>query len=136
VVLLIGVCVIAFVSRAATYTGVATAYASCDGSTTMTASGRQVQLGYVANNFLPLGTWIEMVKPSKVQGRKFYRVMDRGGPSFSLDFWTNDCAWMHDWGRRTVTYRTVPKREMYRGKPYKGWKFAKTRRGAKLVWKP
>lgn len=123
-------------ASAATYTGSATAYASCDGSTSMTASGRTARLGYVANNWLPLGTWIEMVRPKVVQGRTFYRVYDRGGSGFALDFWTDDCGWMHSWGRRTVTFRVVAKSEMYRGKPYKGWKFRKTRKGVRLVWLP
>lgn len=135
-IMLIGICVWAAVSRGATYTGIASAYASCDGSTTMTSSGRTVQVGFVANNFLPIGTWIEMKNPSRVQGRKFYRVMDRGGPSFSLDIWTDDCGWMNAWGRRTVTYRTVPRSEMFHGKPYKGWRFKKSGKGARLVWHP
>lgn len=131
----LAVLAIAAPASAATYTGSATAYASCDGSTTMTASGRTVQLGYVANNFLPFGTWIEMISPRKVQGLRFYRVFDRGGPGFILDFWTYDCAWMHSFGRRTVKFKVVPKSEMYRGKPYKGWKFKKGRKGTRLVWR-
>ena len=126
---------IAAPANAATYTGSATAYASCDGGTTITASGRSVQVGYVANNFLPLGTWIEMVSPKNVQGLRYFRVFDRGGPGFILDFWTDDCSWMNSFGRRTVTFRTVPKSEMYKGKPFKGWHFRKTRKGTRLVWR-
>lgn len=123
-------------ASAATYTGLATSYASCDGSTSMTASGRTAQWGYVANNFLPFGTWIEMIRPKVVQGRTFYRVFDRGGGAFLIDIWTDDCGWMNSWGGRTVTFRTVPRSEMFRGKPVKGWRFRKTPKGAKLVWKP
>lgn len=121
---------------AATITGDATAYASCDGSTTATASGRTVRWGYAANNSLPLGTWVELVRPRVVHGRTWYRIMDRGGPGFVLDIWTNDCAWMHSFGRRTVTFKVVPRSQLYRGKPIKGWKFHRTRKGAALKWHP
>lgn len=122
------------VANSATFTGTATSYASCDGSTSITASGRTAREGYVANNFLPFGTWIEMVRPSKVQGRKFFQVMDRGGGAFAIDIWTDDCGWMNSWGSRTVTFRSIPKSELFRGKPYKGWKFRKSHHGARLVW--
>ena len=130
----IGFAILTGVANSATYTGNATSYASCDGSTSMTASGRTAREGYVANNSLPFGTWIEMKRPSRVLGRKYFQVMDRGGGAFLIDIWTDDCAWMHSWGSRTVTFRTVPKSEMFRGKPYKGWKFKRTSRGARLVW--
>lgn len=134
--LVIGFAAQAGAANAATYTGSATAYASCDGSTSMTASGRTARWGTVANNWLPFGTWIEMVRPKVVQGRTFYQVFDRGGGSFSLDIWTDDCGWMNSWGRRTVTFRTVPKREMFRGKPYKGWRFKRQAGKVRLVWRP
>lgn len=133
-IILVGFCIIAGVSNAATYTGSATSYASCDGSTTMTASGRTVRQGWAANNFLPLGSWIEMKRPSRVQGIKYWKIMDRGGPGFALDFWSDDCAWMHNFGRRIVTFKAVPKSHLYRGKPYKGWKVKRSSRGPKLVW--
>lgn len=123
-------------ANAATYTGDATAYASCDGSTTATASGHTVRLGYAANNFLPIGTWIELVRPRVIQDRTWYRIMDRGGPGFALDIWTNDCAWMHSFGRRTVTFKAVPRSQLYRGKPVKGWRFHRSRKGAVLKWHP
>jgi hypothetical protein len=134
VILLVGFAIIAGASNAATYTGSATSYASCDGSTTMTASGRTVRRGWAANNFLPLGSWIEMVRPTRVQGIKFWKIMDRGGPGFALDFWSDSCSWMHSFGRQTVTFKSVPKSHLYRGKPHKGWKFRKSSRGARLVW--
>lgn len=129
-----GLAVFSAVANSATYTGSATSYASCDGSTTMTASGRTVRRGWAANNFLPIGTWIEMKKPSRVQGIKFWKIMDRGGAGFVLDFWADDCGWMNSFGRQTVTFQTVPKSHLYRGKPYKGWKFKRSRKGARLVW--
>ena len=116
--------------------GSATAYSSCDGSTTITASGRSVQVGYVANNSLPLGTWIEMRRPSKVMGRTYFKVMDRGGPGFVLDFWTPSCSWMNSWGRRQVTFKALTKKDLFRGLPIGGWQVVSARRGGKLVWKP
>lgn len=122
------------VANSATYTGSATSYASCDGSTTMTASGRTVRKGWAANNFLPLGTWVELVSPKRIQGFRAYKIMDRGGPGFVLDIWTDNCSWMNSFGRQTVTFRVVPKSELYRGRPVKGWKFRKTKHGVKLGW--
>lgn len=134
--LVVGFAAQAGVVNAATYTGAATVYSGCDGSTAMTASGRTVREGYVANNFLPFGTWIEMISPKTIAGRRWFQVYDRGGPSFLIDVWSNDCSFMHAFGRRTVKLRTVPKSELYRGKPYKGWRFVKTKRGARLAWRP
>jgi hypothetical protein len=132
----LGFAFIATRSEAATYTGSATVYAACDGSTTATASGRTVREGYVANNFLPFGTWIEMVKPKTIAGRRWFQVYDRGGPSFLIDVWSDNCAFMHAFGRQTVKLRTVPRSELYRGKPYKGWYLKKSKRGARLAWRP
>jgi len=115
--------------------GSSTAYHFCDGSTTITASGRQVQVGYVANNSLPMGTWIEMQRPRTVMGRRWFRVMDRGGPGFVLDFWAPDCGWMNAWGRRPVTFKVLTRKELYRGYPIGGWKVVSARRGGKLVWR-
>ena len=119
-----------------TFSGSSTAYHFCDGSTTITASGRQVQIGWVANNSLPLGTWIEMRKPRTVMGRRWFKVMDRGGPGFALDFWAPSCAWMNSWGRRPVSFRALSRSELFRGKPIDGWRVVAARRGGKLVWRP
>ena len=121
---------------AAILTGSGSAYSACDGSTTLTASGRTVQVGYVAANGLRLGTWIEMRSPRFVLNRRWFKVMDRGGMASGtdLDFWTDDCDWMNVWGRRRVSYRVVPRRDLYRGKPYKGWKVRRSARGARLIW--
>jgi hypothetical protein len=123
---------------AAILTGSGSAYASCDGSTTQTASGETVRVGFVAANGLRMGSWIEMRSPRRVMDRRWFRVMDRGGmPSGTdLDFWTDDCAWMHSFGRRPVSYRVLPRSELYRGKPYRGWSLRKGSRGARLVWSP
>lgn len=123
-------------AQAATYSGSSTAYHPCDGSTSMTASGRTAQIGYVAHNGLPFGTWIEMKRPRKVMNRTYFKVMDRGGPGFLVDFWAPSCGWMHSWGRKTISIRVVPRSELYRGKPIGGWRVVASRRGGKLVWKP
>jgi len=122
-------------AAAALMTGSGTAYHSCDGSTSMTASGRTAKVGYVAHNGLPIGSWIEMVRPRTVMDRKWFQVMDRGGPSFLVDFWAKDCSWMHAFGRRTITIKAVPRSELYRGKPMKGWSFRRGSKSAKLVWR-
>lgn len=124
------------VSASLVLSGSSTAYSSCDGSTTMTASGRTVQVGYVANNTLALGTWIEMRRPRTVMNRRWFRVMDRGGPGFVLDFWTPDCSWMNAWGRRPVSFKVLTRRDLYRGKPIGGWQIMAAKRGGKLVWRP
>lgn len=121
---------------AGTVSGSSTAYHACDGSTTMTASGRTVRVGYVANNSLPFGTWIEMRSPRLVMGRRYFKVMDRGGPGFVLDFWAPSCSWMSSWGRRYVRFRVLAKRDLYRGKPVGGWRVMSARRGGRLVWRP
>ena len=117
-------------------TGSATGYSSCDGSTTQTASGKTVRVGYVANNSLPFGTWIEMRKPRTVMGRRWFQVQDRGGAGFLVDFWSPSCAWMNSWGRRQITIRVVSRTELYRGKPYQGWYLKRGAHGAKLAWQP
>ena len=115
-------------------TGSATGYSSCEGSTSQTASGKTARIGYVANNSLPFGTWIEMRKPRTVMGRRWFQVQDRGGPGFLIDFWSS-CAWMNSWGRRQITIRVVPRSELYRGKPMQGWSLRRGSKSAKLVWK-
>ena len=129
--------VAAILSAAILITGSSTGYHTCEGSTSMTSSGRTAKVGYVASNGLPLGTWIEMRKPRSVMGRRFFQVWDVGGmPSSSdLDFWASSCSWMNSWGRKTVTYKVIRKSELYRGKPIDGWSFKPTKKGAKLIWK-
>lgn len=126
----------ALLTAAAFMSGSATAYAPCEGggSAGQTASGKQLRVGYVANNILPLGTWIELSKP--VQGRRFYVVEDRIGWGSDLDIYMESCAAMHAFGRRTVRYRAVPKGELYRGKPMGGWRLVRGKSRARLVWRP
>jgi 3D (Asp-Asp-Asp) domain-containing protein len=109
-----GVWLLAAVPAAAhprTITGSATAYAACDGSTTMTASGKRVRYGWAANNSLPLGTVIKILRPRGGifvgdRTRRYFRIQDRGGPGFALDLWMS-CRSMGAWGRRTVTFEVV-----------------------------
>jgi len=130
--------VILALAAAAVLTGSGSAYAACDGSTTQTASGQTVRVGYVAANGLKMGSWVEMRSPRFVLNRRWFRVMDRGGmvSGTDLDFWTDDCDWMNAFGRRTVRYRVVPRSELYRGKPYKGWSLRHYAKGARLTWRP
>ena len=109
-------------AEAKIYRGSATAYHSCDGSTSRQANGTRAHWGEVANNWLPLGTWIEMVRPARVGGRKFFRVEDRGGGGFVLDFYAKSCGWMNWWGRRRVTFRVVPRSELTGGRPMRAEK--------------
>lgn len=115
-------------------TGSATAYHACDGSGTTTALGTRVRWGIVANNQLRLGTWIETLRPTLVGGRRYFRVEDRGGPGFALDFAAPSCRWMGWWGRRTVTYRALGRADLYRGLPRGGWEPAS--RGRPARWNP
>lgn len=99
---------IAVAGPADAYTGSSTAYHPCDGSTSAMAwPGHYGHVGAVANNWLPFGTWIEMRRPRTVMGRRYFRVEDRGGGGFVLDFWAQSCTWMNRWERRTVTFRVV-----------------------------
>lgn len=96
-----------------TYTGSGTAYAACDGSTSMTASGRRARYGWAANNQLPLRTVVKVIRPAGGifvgdRARRFFRIMDRGGPGFALDVWAS-CRAMNAWGRRTVSFVVVSK---------------------------
>ena len=126
----------AVLAAGALMTGSATAYSACDGSVTYGSRSNPLSEGMVASNDLPFGTWIEWKRPSRVLGRRFARVADTGGPGFLVDIYTTDCAWMNAWGRRTVTIRPVPRSELYRGKPVKGWKFRQHKGRMRLVWSP
>lgn len=122
--------------EAAAVTTTSTAY--CPGeSSSMTASGRQAQVGFVAVNALAIGTWIEMQRPRLVMGRRWFRVMDRGGmaDAFAVDFW-GSCAFMQSWGRRTISYRVLGRGDLYRGLPAGGWRVVRGARSARLVWEP
>lgn len=100
-----------------TRSGSATSY--CDRG--LTASGQDTRPGIVASNDLPLESWVELISPRRVLGRRYWQVQDTGGPGFVLDFWSASCSWAQDWGRRNVRYRTVPQHHLYRGRPDGGW---------------
>lgn len=126
----------AALTAAAWITVSATAYAPCEGggSTGQSASGKQLRVGFVANNQLPLGTWIELDR--QVQGRRFYIVEDRIGWGSELDIYMDSCGAMDSFGRRQIKLRVVPGSQLYRGKPMGGWRFVAGKRGARLVWRP
>ena len=127
---------IAAVAVSVLITATSTAYSPCD-SSSMTSSGKAARVGYVAANGFAIGTWIEMRRPRLVQGRRYFRVMDRGGMGSpqAIDFW-GSCGFMESWGRRSITYRTIPRSELYRGKPIGGWRVVAAKRGGRLVWRP
>lgn len=117
-------------------TATSTVYSPCD-SSSMTSSGQTARVGYVAANGLPMGSWIEMRRPRLVMGRRFFRVMDRGGMGdpMAIDFW-GSCSFMESWGRRTITYRPVPRSELYRGLPIGGWRLSPGKHHGRLTWGP
>lgn len=81
-----------------------TAYSPCS-SGTITASGQPTRWGYVAQNTLPLGTWIEL--RHAILGSRRFRVMDRIGWGSSLDVWMPSCAAATSYGRRVVHSRVL-----------------------------
>lgn len=108
--------------------GYATTYSEpqCDRTSggSGTAWGTHVYFGEVANDSLPMGTWIELDHP--FHGRRDFRVEDTfgsGQPAEHLDVWVK-CAWVTSfaapyrtfvnkwrWRWRTITrwvWRTVP----------------------------
>ncbi len=93
-------------AEAATYTGSATSYSACS-SGSITATGIRPYFGIVASNTIPLGSTIELVHPRSIGGRRFFSVQDTGGPGFLTDFYAPSCGWAIQFGRRTVTVRTV-----------------------------
>ena len=121
-------------ASAKTVSGIATSYSPCDGSTTATSSGKKTRVGYIANNQLKLGSWVEMIKPRMIMNRRWFKVMDRGGPGFVMDIWTPSCSWMNNFGVKRVAFRTMPSSELYRGKPAAGWQAKAS--GTRMVWRP
>lgn len=71
-----------------------------------TASGEQTRPGIVANNFLPLGTWIELDQPEF--GRRRYQVEDHIGSGSELDFFNESEAACDQYGRREIGFRVIP----------------------------
>lgn len=110
---------IAVPAAAGSYSGDATSYHKCDGSSTKTADSGHVYFGQVASNTLPMHSWIETVSPRRIAGRRFFRVTDTGGPGFLIDIYAPYCSWADAWGRRTVTVRRVTR--FWKGRPAAGW---------------
>lgn len=77
------------------WTTSATAYCTSG----ITASGRYVQFGYVAQNGLPFGTRVRLYPPAF--GRSVFRVQDRIGAGSNLDIYINSCYQAIQFGRRT-----------------------------------
>jgi hypothetical protein len=61
----------------------------------------------VASNTIPLGSTIEFVHPRRVFGRRYFKVLDTGGPGFLTDIWVPSCSQAIQFGRRQVVVRTV-----------------------------
>lgn len=78
----------------------------CDHGTM--ASGQYTHWGAVASNRHPLGTKIKLSR--RVDGRRYFRVLDRIGWGSELDIWFPSCDRAVRFGRRTVRYRVVPRR--------------------------
>lgn len=121
-------------------TGSATAYAPCDGSVTTGSRGNALRLGDVASNTIAYGQWVEMRSPRRVhiggRGYRFFQVRDTGGPGFLIDIYAGEhCGFMNAWGRRQVSVKVVPPRELYRGRPVGGWRAVAAKRGGRLVWR-
>lgn len=107
------------------YNGYATTYSNggCDptGGGSTTSWGTSVGFGVVANDALPLGTWIEFDRP--FHGRRDFRVEDHfgsGQPAEHLDVWV-PCEW--------VTSFSVPYRVFWNAWR---WRWTVT---TKYVWK-
>ena len=124
--------------------GRATVYHTCDGSTNTTASGERVKFGNVANNTLPFGTWIELVRPRRIYGRRYYRVNDTGGNAFFIDIYMPEYAARRGCGagfpNPHVTVNVLNrKRDLWHGKPRGGWQSKRVFPWTKIrrwVWKP
>lgn len=106
-------------SKATVYTGDATSYHACDGSSRQTADGGRVYFGQVASNTIRMHSWIETISPRRIAGRRFFRVTDTGGPGFLIDIYAPWCSWANAWGRRVVTIKTGLR--MWHGLPRDGW---------------
>jgi 3D (Asp-Asp-Asp) domain-containing protein len=70
-----------------------------------TASGQQTRPGIVANDFLPLGTWIRLDHP--VFGRRSYEVLDRIGSGTELDLFDPSESACIEYGRREIGFHVI-----------------------------
>jgi hypothetical protein len=78
------------------------ASSTCYAQGDTTASGRRAFLGEVAQNTLPLGTWIELDRP--VFGRRRFQVLDRIGWGSELDIYNPSEGACIRYGRQQVGY--------------------------------
>jgi hypothetical protein len=78
---------------------------TCYHQGSITASGGGVYVGEVANNFLPLGTHIELDHP--VFGRRFFNVEDRIGWGSELDIYGPSEWACEQYGRQQIGFWTV-----------------------------
>jgi 3D (Asp-Asp-Asp) domain-containing protein len=78
------------------------ASATCYSQGTITASGRHVFVGEVAQNTLRFGTWITLDR--QVFGRRHFVVLDRIGHGSELDFYYPSESACVQFGRRRVGY--------------------------------
>jgi len=86
------------------YTVDSTGYDACSSGSIM-ATGVHTYFGAVANNFLPLYTWIKMDR--SINGKTIFRVMDRIGSGSQLDVWFPGCTQAISWGRREVGFTVI-----------------------------
>lgn len=75
---------------------------TCYAQAGVTASGEYTRPGIVANNFLPLGTWILLDHP--VFGRRRYRVEDHIGWGSELDIWNASEGACVTYGRHRIGF--------------------------------
>src|SRR5436190_22279985 len=66
------------------------------------ADGTYTRHGSVANNFLPLGAKIKLLRPRSFHGRRYFHVRDRIGWGTQLDLWSPTCAQARRFGRQRV----------------------------------
>lgn len=82
----------------------ATAYSPCSSGSVM-ADGHRVRWGAVASNTLPMHAVLRFER--RLNGRRFFRVQDRGGAIMRLDIFMPSCSGAIMFGRRTIRYRRV-----------------------------
>ena len=79
----------------------------CGGGYTM-ANGGRVFFGAVASNYLRRNTLIRFER--RIYGRRYFRVLDTGGPTIGIDIWMPSCSQAIRFGRHAERYRIVVRR--------------------------
>lgn len=82
-----------------------TVSSTCYDQGSITASGRPVFLGEVANNFLPIGTRILL--DHSAFGKRHFIVLDHIGWGSELDIYNSSEAACDEWGRREIGFWTL-----------------------------